>query len=100
MITNMDLAILTLLAVLGALLVAIAGWTDSGEPFNIRKFYPSILRAITAGIIVVLGYQTVSSVDTFDFLLVFIAGMGIDAGGKRITDTVKTKVAGTTSTPA
>lgn len=95
MISNIELTLLTSLAVLGALLAAGGGWAESGEPFNMRKFYPSLLKAIIAGIVIVLGYRTTSEVNTFDFLLVFVAGMGFDAGGKRVTDAIKTKVNGT-----
>lgn len=81
MAVMLELVILTVLAVVGALLTAVGGWADNGEPFDIRKFYPSILRAIGAGLLVVIGFQGVTVFTYFDFVLAFLGGMGIDAGG-------------------
>jgi hypothetical protein len=68
----------------GGILVALLGWFESKENFVARKFMPSIIRSVLAGIIFAVGY-TVSgrAVTMADILIAVAAGAGIDAGLKR-----------------
>lgn len=82
----MDLGVLyvALAAGAGAILVALLGWFESKEPFVGRKFMPSVIRAVLAGIVFAVGYKvTGDAVTTSDILIAILAGAGIDAGLKR-----------------
>jgi hypothetical protein len=87
MLENIQIFLLSILAVGGALFLAALGWLDSGEPFNGRKFASSILRAVVAGLI--FAFSTYSGVDTilngWMYVAAFLGGMGIDAAGNRIS---------------
>lgn len=88
---QIEVAILTVAAVLGALFAAVMGWLESGEAFNGRKFASSVLRAVIAGILIAVGYQYVSAVDALDYLIVFLAGCGVDAVGNRAAGAIKAR---------
>lgn len=75
---------LILLTVLGAIVVAILGWIDSGEPFNPRKFGASMIRAVFAGFISALIFQGTTDATTFTYLCAFLIGAGVDVTGHRI----------------
>jgi len=92
MISEIQLVILATFAFGGAMLTAVTGWTESNEAFNIRKFFPSIVRALVACLIIVLGYQNVVALTVFDYVLAVLAGMGVDAGGKRVGDAVSSEI--------
>ena len=68
----------------GGILVALLGWFESKENFVARKFVPSIIRSVLAGVVFAVGY-TVSgrAVTMADILIAIAAGAGIDAGLKR-----------------
>ena len=83
-IDDLTLTICLLVAVAGTITAATLGWLDSGEPFNGRKFTSSILHAVVAGIVIVIGYSFRSTVDWFDFVLIFLTGAGVDVTLNRI----------------
>lgn len=88
--TDVELLIMLVLAIAGAIVSAIAGWADAGGDFDIRKFYPSVLRGVAAAISVLL--LTVSGITgeitMFHYIGAFGIGMGLDAGWNRIAGAV------------
>jgi hypothetical protein len=94
---TIQLIVLTVVAVGGALLSALTGWAENNEPFDIRKFYPSIIRALIAGLLVVVGFEGATSVTFFDYLFALLGGMGVDAGGHRISKVVSQQISNGTA---
>ena len=80
----MDRLYISLAAVMGGLTVALLGWMESNEPFNLRKFGGSAIRALIAGAIFAVGYEMSSSVGWLDLFYAFLAGAGVDVIGNRI----------------
>jgi len=79
----MDRLYVALAALLGGLAAALAGWLDSNEPFNPRKFGGSAIRALIAAIIFAVGYHLQGSVNILDAFYAFLGGAGVDVLGNR-----------------
>ena len=80
----MDRLYISIAAVLGGLAIALLGWLDSNEPFDIRKFGGSVIRALIAGAIFAVGYEMSDSAGWRDLFYAFLAGAGVDVIGNRI----------------
>jgi len=98
--TDINILLLALLSILGALFSAALGWLDSGEPFVPRKFTASILRAIIAGVISALGFSTLETAGPWEYLLAFLSGAGIDVFGNRISGAIASRNKAPTPTPS
>lgn len=70
------------LAFAGGIVSALAGWANSAEPFNSRKFLKSGIAALIAG-----GAWALSMADTAVtarmMVLAFLAGAGVDVLSNR-----------------
>jgi len=97
--TDMNILLLAILSILGALFSATLGWLDSGEPFHPKKFTASILRAIIAGVISALGFSTLESAGIWEYFTAFLAGAGIDVFGNRISGAIVSRGKQTTTAP-
>jgi len=80
----MDRLNVALAALLGGLTTALLGWLESSEPFNLRKFGGSAIRALVASIVFAAGYHLSGSVGIVDFFYAFLGGAGVDVIGNRI----------------
>ncbi|MBA7695528.1 hypothetical protein ES703_104156 [subsurface metagenome] len=91
--TEIQLALLLLAAILGAIISAVLGWAESDKPFNARKFAPSLVRAAISAVVVFVGtsYVHVGPITAIIYILAFLAGMGIDAGGNRLAGAIRIK---------
>jgi hypothetical protein len=69
---------------MGGVVVALLGWLESSEPFNIRKFGGSVIRALIAGAIFAAGYEMSDPAGWRDLFYAFLAGAGVDVIGNRI----------------
>lgn len=101
-------------AFLGGIFSSLLGWLGSAppEPFIPRKFMASVLKAFISAAITAGSAAILPPVGTLATVLLcitaFIAGVGIDAGAKRIVDaatvpaqpTTPTTSTTTTQTPA
>ncbi len=78
--TQIEMLIIAILAILGALLAAGKAWLDSGEPFDARKFGSSAIRGIIAAL--VMAMTTLIDPDApatvLNYIGAFIAGAGFD----------------------
>lgn len=74
---------LVIVSIVGAVFASFLGWLESGKPFAPKKFIATLIRGIIAGLVFVLGYQTVATISWWDFISVFIGGAGFDALLKR-----------------
>ena len=91
--TDIELLLMLIAAILGAILSAGLGWAESKDAFNARKFVPSILRAGISAAVVFVGtsYVNIGEVTMLIYVLTFLAGMGIDAGGNRLAGAIRKK---------
>jgi hypothetical protein len=80
----MDRLYIALAALAGGLAAAFAGWLESHEPFNWRKFASSALRALVAGAVFAAGYELSGMVGILDLFYAFLGGAGVDVLGNRI----------------
>ncbi|MBA7638155.1 hypothetical protein ES703_45808 [subsurface metagenome] len=91
--TDIELLLMLIAVIFGAITSAGLGWAESGAAFNARKFVPSLVRAAIAAVLVLVGtrYIEIETATLLIYVLVFFAGMGIDAGGNRLSGTLRTK---------
>ena len=80
----MDRLYIALAALVGGLAAAFAGWLESNEPFNQRKFSSSAIRALIAGAVFAAGYELSGSLGMLDLFYAFLGGAGVDVLGNRI----------------
>ena len=83
--SSIEIMLLVLCAFGGGVLVAYLGWLESGEPFDDRKFFASVGRAIVAGVVTAFLFQGVEAVDLWTYLTAFLLGAGVDVLGHRAT---------------
>jgi uncharacterized membrane protein len=84
---EIELLIVFIVTILGAVTTSGLGWADSGTPFNLRKFVPGVIRGIIAAIIVFIPAATGYLGMNLGLVVVlgaFIAGMAVDVTGNRI----------------
>ena len=80
----MDRFYIALAALLGGLAAAFAGYLESHEPFDPRKFGGSAIRAVIGAVIFAAGYQLSNGVGMLDLFYAFLGGAGVDVLGNRI----------------
>lgn len=90
----MNIIHIAVAAFAGGIVSSLLGWFDSQEPFVIRKFAASLVRALVAGIGFAAAYQYTNGQYTnglspIDILLAFLGGAGVDVLGNRISGTIK-----------
>ena len=85
----MNVIFIGISAFLGGIVVALLGWLDSGEAFEVRKFSASIVRALVAGIVFAIGYSYTNSLSPIDIGIAFCGGAGVDVLGNRISGAIK-----------
>lgn len=85
MVADLELLGLLIATVAGALTSSLLGWADAGGSFDIKKFVPSIVRAIISALVVFVGTYSgfVGEANIFVIILAYLAGLGIDAGLNR-----------------
>jgi len=76
-------------AFLGAIVASLMGWAESQDPFDPRKFASSLIRAIIAGVGIAAAFNYVEPVTPVSYLLAFLSGAGVDAGGHRIASAIR-----------
>lgn len=80
----MERIYLLLAALLGAVLVALAGWAESKtpdgkrEPWDGRKFLASVLRGLIAAAGFAVKYELAPTFGVIDLIAAFIGGAGVD----------------------
>lgn len=91
--TDIELLLLLIATIIGTILSALLGWAESGNPFNARKFIPSVARAAISAVVVFVGvnYGHTGSITLIIYILAFLTGMGIDAGGNRLAGVIRKK---------
>ncbi len=80
----MDRFFLVMAALLGGILISLAGLWDAHEPWDSRKFGASVIRALFAGAVFAIGYPLAHPVGALDLLLAFTSAITTDVGVNRI----------------
>lgn len=92
MIPDLELAILLLVTVFGALTDAVLGWKDGGGDFDIKKFWPSIVRAVVAAALIFVanytGYIT-GSATIITYVAAFLVGMGLNSAVNKVSGVIR-----------
>jgi hypothetical protein len=74
----------------GGIAAALLGWCDSAEPFNVRKFGASVIRSVIGAAGIAAATDLAGAGGYTAYILAFLAGAGVDAGGNRIAGAVAT----------
>lgn len=85
----MNVILIGVSAFVGGIVSATLGWFDSGEPFEVKKFSASLIRALIAGVVFAVGYSYINSLSPIDIGIAFCGGAGIDVLGNRVAGAIK-----------
>jgi hypothetical protein len=80
---------IALAAFAGGVVSAVLGFLDSGSAFQLKKFLPSLLRALVAAAVFAVGYSYNDGITPLEIGSAFIAGAGIDILGNRGAGVIK-----------
>ncbi len=80
-------------AFVGGVVAGTLGWFDSQEPFEIRKFAASLIRALIAAVVFAVGYSFTNGLSPIDLGIAFCGGAGVDVLGNRISGAIKAGLA-------
>lgn len=84
MVTEIQVVFLIVAGIIGTLLSIGLGWTESTEPFDVKKFISSLIRGSIGIVIYILGaYALAPSVGVWDYVEIAIFAAGFDALIKR-----------------
>lgn len=73
----------------GALALSFLGFTNSKEPFDMRKFIGSAITAVVSGVGVAVTFNYDNGVTIISYMTAFLTGVGADAGRKVIADSIR-----------
>jgi hypothetical protein len=76
---------LALAALLGGLLIAMAGWWDAKEPFDKQKFGATVIRTLFAAVVFAVGYPLTGALTMNDLFLAFTAATTFDVVVNKIS---------------
>ena len=79
-------------AFLGAIVASLLGWMETTEPFDLRKFASSLIRGIIGAIGIAIAFDYAGSAGPLGYLIAFLAGAGVDAGGKRVAAAIAARL--------
>lgn len=85
----MDVILIGVAAFVGGMIASLLGWAQAEEPFIFKKFLSSLIRALVAGIVIAIAYDYSGAITLVSYLVAFLAGAGVDAGGKRVSGIIK-----------
>lgn len=89
MLGTNDIVLLLAVSAIGAVVGAALKWGESGTKFDPKTFLVSFGKGMIAALVFVLGYQTVDTLQWFDYIAVFVGCAGFDALLNRGQKTVK-----------
>lgn len=79
-------------AFLGGVVMALLGWTESNQPFNVKKFLSSVIRALIAGVGIAAVFDYGANIGPLSYLVAFLAGAGVDVGGNRVAGAIAARI--------
>ena len=75
-------------AFMGGILAALAGWLETQDSFNPRKFGASVVRALVAAIGIAVAYTYANGLSALDIAMALLAGAGVDVLGNRVAGAI------------
>jgi hypothetical protein len=75
-------------ALLGGVVSSLLGWISTTEPFVPRKFITSLIKTLTGAVVIVVGFDFAGTMGYAALGMAFLAGAGVEAGVKRLTDAI------------
>ncbi len=86
----MNILFVAVASFVGAMAVALLGWSqqDPPVPFEARKFAGSIIRGLVAAVDIAAAFNYAGATSPIMYLIAFLSGAGIDAGGSRIAGAI------------
>jgi uncharacterized membrane protein len=94
MVTDIQVVLLIVAGLVGTVISLGLGWSESADPFDVKKAVSTIIRgAMGAAIFVVATYATAVDVAIWDYIAVAIFAAGFDVllkRGQGAYDTQKT----------
>ena len=79
-------------AFLGGIVMALLGWTESGLPFDVKKFMSSVIRALVAGVGIAVVFDYGANTGPLSYFIAFLAGAGVDVGGNRVAGAIAARI--------
>ena len=90
----MNIIWIAVAAFIGGIVSSLLGWCDSQEPFAVRKFGASLVRALIAGVGFAAAYHYANSLTPIDLAVAFLGGAGVDGVGNRISGSIRAGLSG------
>jgi len=90
---DVSIAIAVIVSVLGGVFSAFLGWAEGNEAFNPRKMFVGLARGGLGGIVVsgvVIYLNAPEIIGLAEYVLLFIASVGIDLTGAKVSSISKT----------
>ena len=85
----MDVIYVGAAAFLGGMITALLGWTESAETFDVKKFMSSVIRSVVGAVVIAAAYDYSGAANPIiAYLMAFLAGAGVDAGGNRVAGAI------------
>ena len=84
----MNIVWIAVAAFLGGIIAALAGWLETQDPFNPRKFSASVARALVAAIGIAVAYTYANGLSAIDIAMALLAGAGVDCLGNRVAGAI------------
>jgi len=81
-------------AFIGGIIAALAGWLESEEEFNVKKFMRSVVRSLVAGVGIAVAYNYINDLSLIDLGMAWLAGAGVDVLGHRAAGAIAARVGG------
>ena len=82
---NTQFVIVVLIAALvGGICTVALGWLESSAVFDRRKFATSAVRSLIGAVSIAAAFNYSGSTAPICFLLAFLAGAGVNAGGNQL----------------
>lgn len=88
----MEVIYIGISAFIGAIINALLGWTESSDAFDVRKFTSSIIRGVIGAAGIAAAFNYAEDINAISFIIAFLAGAGVDAGGNRIAGAIVSRL--------
>ena len=85
---EINLIFIALAAFIGGMAIALIGWTESGTPWDGKKFVSSLIRSLVGGVAIAAAMDFSGANSPIIYLLAFLSGAGVEVGGNRVAGAI------------